>query len=124
MQVVVLGVAVFYGVGALQLVAFRRLNGVWLGGLVSRVVFGTASLASTVYALTFGAAVWAAFEDLWWAVGICALLGGVGYVVSGVRWMRTYRADPVRHGRGETMLMLGLTAVSVVVLGVLLVVQS
>ncbi|RNL62050.1 hypothetical protein EFK50_09495 [Nocardioides marmoriginsengisoli] len=124
MRLVVLGLVVFYAVGAAQLFAFRRRNGVWLGGLMSRVVFGTATLASTVYALAFGAAVWAAFADLWWVVAICAVVGGAGYVVSGVRWMRTYRSDPARHGRGESLLMVVLLVLSSVVLGVLLVIGS
>lgn len=124
LQLVVLGVLVFYGVAAAELFAFRRLNGVWLGGLMSRVVFGTATLASTVYTLSFLAAVWAAFVDLWWAVGLCAVAGGVAYVVSGIRWMRTYRLDPARHGRGESLLMLGLLVFSMVVLGVLLLVEG
>lgn len=123
MQLVVLGVVLFSGVGAAQLIAFRRRNGVWLGGLMSRVVLGTATLASTVYAAAFGAAVWAAFEDLGWIVAISAVAGGLGYVVSGMRWMQTYRQDPERHGRGESLLVLGLLAVSVVALGLLLVLQ-
>ena len=123
MTLVVIGLVVFYGVGAAQLVAFRRRNGVWLGGLMSRVVFGTATLASTVYAAAFGAATWAAFYDLWWIVAVSAVVGGGGYVVSGVRWMRTYRQDPVRHGRGESLLMLGLLAFSIVALGLLLVLE-
>jgi len=123
MQLVVVGVVVFYAVGAAQLVAFRRRNGVWLGGLMSRVVFGTATLASTVYAAAFGAAVWAAFGDRWWLVATSAVVGGLGYVISGVRWMRTYREDPERHGRGESLLMLGLLAFSIVALGLLLVLE-
>jgi hypothetical protein len=124
MKLVVVGVLVFYAVGTAQLLAFRRLNGVWLGGLMSRVVFGTATLASTVYTLAFLAAVWAAFQDLWWVVGTCAVLGAAGYVVSGVRWMRTYRQDPAQHGRGESLLMMGLTALAIVALVVLLVVEG
>jgi hypothetical protein len=93
-------------VAAVQLVRFRRLNGVWVGGLASRVVFGSDPTASTVHLLAMGAAIWAAFEDRWWLVGLCAIAGGIGYALAGVRWMRSYRGDPAAHSRGESALLL------------------
>ena len=105
------GLAVFGAVAATQLVRLRRLNGVWVGGLASRVVLGTASTASTAYVLALAAATWSAFAEAWWLVPACAVAGGVGYAVSGVRWMRVYRGDPVRHSRAESAWLLAALAV-------------
>ncbi len=96
----------FVLVAVVQLVRFRRLNGVWVGGLASRVVFGSDAAASTAHFLAMGAAIWAAFEERWWLVGLCAIAGGVGYALCGVRWMRSYRGDPAAHSRGESVLLL------------------
>ena len=107
------GLAAFALVAALQLIRFRRRNGVWVGGLAGRVVLGTATTSSLSYALALGAAVWAGFEDLWWLLGICSLAGGVAYTLSGRRWLRIYREDPATHGRGESAWQLaGLGAVA------------
>ncbi len=100
------GLVPFALVAAVQLVRFRRLNGVWVGGLASRVVFGSDAAASTVHLLAMGAAIWAAFEERWWLVGLCAIAGGVGFALCGVRWMRSYRGDPATHSRGESVLLL------------------
>jgi len=97
-----------------QLVRFRRLNGVWVGGLASRVVFGGDAAATTAHFLAMGAAIWAAFEERWWLVGLCAIAGGAGYALCGVRWMRSYRGDPAAHSRGESVLL--LVALGVVLL--------
>lgn len=102
----VAGLVPFVLVAVVQLVRFRRLNGVWVGGLASRVVFGSDAAASTVHLLAMGAAIWAAFEERWWLVGLCAIAGGVGYAFCGVRWMRSYRGDPAAHSRGESVLLL------------------
>src|SRR5690349_9127131 len=48
------GVAVFVGVSAFQLIAFRRLNGIWLGGMVSKVFGGTATQATLGYCAALG----------------------------------------------------------------------
>jgi len=95
------GVAVFVLVAGIELARFRRVNGVWLGGFASRVVGGTATAASTSYVLSLGAAVWAGFDRAWWLVALCAVAGGVAYACSGCRWLRTYRAEPAAHGRGN-----------------------
>lgn len=107
----VVGLTVFVLVAAVQLVRFRRLNGVWLGGLASRVVGGTATAASVSFGLSLGAAIWAAFAALWWLVPVCAIAGGVGYAVSGRRWVRVYRSEPAAHGRGESAIWLGVLTV-------------
>ena len=112
--VVVAGLVPFVFVAVVQLVRFRRLNGVWVGGLASRVVFGGDAAASTVHLLAMGAAIWAAFEARWWLVGLCAIAGGVGYARAGVRWMRSYRGDPAAHSRGESVLLLVALAVLVI----------
>jgi hypothetical protein len=114
------GVVVFLAVSAFQLARFRRVNGVWLGGLVSRVVGGTAMAASLSYAAALAGATWAAFARVWWLVPLCAMAGGVAYALSGVRWMRKYRAEPATHARGESVLWLAVLVVLAVALLVLL----
>lgn len=101
-SLLIAGFAVFILVAGFQLVQFRKQNGVWLGGLVSRVVGGTATLASVSYAAALGGAMWSAFEETWWLTVACAVAGGVAYALSGRRWMRAYRSDPGAHGRGES----------------------
>jgi hypothetical protein len=58
---VVAGLAVFAAVAGVQLLRFRRRNGVWLGGFASRVVLGTATPSSVAYAIALAAAIWAAY---------------------------------------------------------------
>lgn len=110
----VVGVVVFTLVALTQLLRFRRANGAWLGGLASRVVFGGATTASAVYPLALGGAVWAAFVDAWWLMALCGVSGGVGYAMSGMRWMHAYRDDPAGRSRGESMLLLVALAVPAV----------
>ena len=117
--VLVAGLVVFGAVAAIQLARFRRLNGVWLGGLASRVVLGTGTGASVSYVIALGAAVWAAYEELWCLVAVWSILGGTAYALTGRRWLRAYRAEPDVHGRGESALwlaLLGLAAVAGLVL--------
>ena len=120
----VAGLVPFVLVAAVQLVRFRRLNGVWVGGLASRVVFGSDAAVSTTHFLGMGAAIWAAFEERWWLVGLCAIAGGVGYALCGVRWMRSYRGDPAAHSRGESVLLLVALGVPLFAGAVLLVVGA
>jgi hypothetical protein len=116
-----LGLLVFAVVAAVQLVRLRRLNGVRVGGIASRVVFGSASTASTVHVLAMAAAIGAAFVDAWWLVALFAVAGGIGYAVSGARWMRAYRDAPDRHSRAESGLLLAAIALPAVAGVVLLV---
>jgi hypothetical protein len=109
---IALGVSVFAIVGVLQLLRFRRLNGVWLGGLAGRVVLGGGSVTSLSYAAALAAAVWAAFGARWWLMAVASLLGGAGYALAGSHWMRAYRGAPHEYGRGESAAW--LTVVSVV----------
>src|SRR3954470_2145096 len=120
----VAGLVPFVLVAVVQLVRFRRLNGVWVGGLASRVVFGGDAAVSTAHFLSMGAAIWAAFEERWWLVGLCAIAGGVGYALGGVRWMRSYRGDPAAHSRGESVLLLVALFVPLLAGAVLLVVGA
>jgi hypothetical protein len=108
----VAGLAFFAAVAAVQLARFRRLNGVWLGGFASRVVLGSGTAASSSYVIALGAASWAAFEQRWWLVLVCALGGGAAYALSGLRWLRGYRTQPMARARGESAvwLVLGGTA--------------
>jgi hypothetical protein len=104
------GFVLLLAVAAMQLARFRRLNGVWLGGLASRVIGGTATSASVSYGAALGGAIWAASARTWWLVGFCAVAGGVGYALSGVAWMRTYRSQPAVHSRGEPAAWLAVLA--------------
>ena len=116
------GAALFVLVAAIQLVRFRQLNGVWLGGLASRVVLGTAPAASISSAFALGGSIWGAFNGLWWVVGLCAVAGGAAYALSGRRWRRRYQGDPASHSRGESagwIAILGAVAVAGLVLLVL-----
>ena len=114
------GLALFAIVAGVQLARFRRLNGVWLGGFASRVVLGTGTAASLSYAIALGAAIWAATGAHWWLVALWSVVGGAADALSGRRWMRPYRADPAAHGRGESLVWLGLlVVVAVAGLGVL-----
>jgi hypothetical protein len=116
------GVLLFGLVAGVQLYRFRRLNGIWLHGFASRAVLGSATVASVAYAVALAAAVTAAFQDLWWLVGLCALAGGLAYALSGRRWLRAYRAEPVANARGESAVLLCLLAILAVVgLGLLVV---
>lgn len=108
-------------VAAVQLVRFRRLNGVWVGGIAHRVVGGTAAPAAVSYTVSLGGASWAAFDRLWWLVALCAVAGGVAYALSGRAWLRRYRAEPATYSRGESAAWLA-TAGALAVAGVLLLV--
>ena len=110
----VAGVALFVAVAGVQLVRFRQLSGVWLGGFVSRVVLGTGTLASASYVVALGAAIWAAYGGWWWLVALWSILGGAAYALSGRRWMRAYRAQPAVHGRGEPALWLALLTIAAI----------
>ena len=108
------GVLVFAVVGVIQLVRFRRLNGVWLGGLAGRVVLGTGTRASLSYAAALAVAIWAAFGARWWLMAVASLLGGVGYALAGRHWMHAYRGAPHKYGRGESAVWLtALSAIAV-----------
>jgi hypothetical protein len=100
--VMVAGLSLFAAVAGVQLARFRRRNGVWLGGLASRVVLGTGLPASASYAIALGAAIWAGYEARWWLVALWSIAGGVAYAHCGRRWLRAYRARPAAHGRGES----------------------
>ena len=108
--VLVAGLACFAAVAGTQLARFRRRNGVWLGGLASRVVLGTGTAASSSYAVAMGAAAWAGLEEQWWLVALCALGGGAAYALSGLRWLRGYQEQPAARARGESAAWLALVA--------------
>ena len=96
---------------AVELARFRSRNGVWLGRLVSKVVGGTATAASTSYGAGLAGAIWAALAGAWWLVPVCSVAGGAGYALSGRAWVRSYRAEPAAHGRGEPAAVLAVLAV-------------
>jgi len=120
---VAVGLLVFVAVAAAQLTRFRRHNGLRLGGLVSRVVYGTATAASVSEALALGGATWAAFAGVWWLVLLTSVAGGAAYALSGRAWMRRYRSDPAGHSRGESAAWLAVMAVLALTFLVLLVAQ-
>lgn len=115
------GVLVFGLVAAAQLWRFARLNGVRVAGFASRVVFGAATTASLGYAVAAVVAYTAAAQDVWWLTVVAAAGGGLVYVLSGRRWLRAYRQEPARLGRGESALWLAL-AVALAVAGLVLLV--
>jgi hypothetical protein len=120
MMLLAVGVVVFGVVAVLQIVRFRRLNGVRVRGLVSRVILGSAMTASFGYVVALVAAFVAAQSDLWWLVGLAAVAGGLVYVLSGRRWLRAYRKEPARLSAGESALWLALAgAAAVAFLGLL-----
>ncbi len=106
------GLAILAAVEIVQLLRFRRANGVWVNGLASRVVFGTANAASIPYAATFACATWAALAAQWWLVLVSAAIGGIAYALAGRYWWRRYRLDPVGNGGGESMAWLVLLVVA------------
>jgi len=95
-----------------QLARFRQLNGVRLGGLLSRVVLGTGTLASASYAITAVAAILGAFDKQWWLVATASIIGGALYALNGRLWLRAYQTEPASHARGESLTWLALLAVS------------
>jgi hypothetical protein len=100
------GLVIFAVVAVVQLARFRRLNGVWLGGLASRVVLGTANLTSAVYAAAFAASIWAVLVKAWWLVPVTAIIGGGGYAWCGRRWWRSYQDDPDQRWREDSKALL------------------
>ena len=108
------GLLVFGLVAGVQLARFRRVNGVWLGGFASRVVFGGGTAASLSYCAGLGAAIWAAYGSYWWLVALWSVAGGAAYALAGRRWLRGYRSDPARHSRGESAALLALMLLAAV----------
>jgi hypothetical protein len=106
------GIAILVAVAGVQLARFRRLNGVRLGGLVSRVVFGTGTLASASYAAAAVFAILGAFDKRWWLVVTSSIIGGALYALNGRRWLRAYQAEPALHARGESLTSLTLLTVT------------
>jgi hypothetical protein len=102
----VAGLVALVAVASVQLVRFRRLNGVWLGGFASRVVLGTGTPASVSYGVTAALAIWGALDGRWWLVPVGSLAGGSAYALSGRLWLRAYRGEPARHSRGESAIWL------------------
>ncbi len=106
------GIAVLVAVAGVQLARFQQLNGVRLGGLLSRVVLGTGTLASASYAVAGTAAILEAFDKRWWLVATSSIIGGALYALNGRRWLRAYRTEPASHARGESLTWLALLTVA------------
>lgn len=116
------GVVLLLVVGLAQAWRFRRQHGVWLGGLLDYVVFGTNVIASTTYTVGLLGALIAATQGLWGLVAVAAVLGGAGYAIGGQRWLGRYRANPETHARGlSPTLMLASGGIAMVGLVLLLV---
>ncbi len=112
--------ALFAATAGLQLSRFRRLNGVRIGGLTSRVALGTGWEAASSYAVALGGAFWAALSGRWWLVALCAGAGGLAYAYSGQRWLRRYRRAPAAHAQAESAWWLVvLSALALVALALL-----
>ena len=118
----VAGVVLFAAVAGWQVWRFRRANGVLVAGFVSRAVLGNDARAAIAYFAALAAAIGAGLHEVWWLVGVCAVTGGVLYVLSGRRrWLRLYRGDPAGRSRGESVLVLVvISALAVVGLVLLL----
>lgn len=97
------GALLFAAVAGAQLARFRRLNGVWIGGLVNRVVLGAAPAASLAYGAGLAGALWAGFAGQWWLSAVCSAAGGAGYVAGSRRWLRRYRSDPRANTPAESL---------------------
>ena len=106
------GIVLLVAVTGVQLTRFRQLNGVRLGGLLSRVVLGTGTLASASYAVAGTAAILGAFDRRWWLVATASIIGGALYALNGRLWLRAYRAEPSLHARGESLTWLALLTVA------------
>lgn len=110
----VAGALFFVGVAAVQVVRFRRINGVQVDGLVSRAVLGTSTWSSLAEAGGLAGGFWAAHEGLPWLAAAAAVAGGAAYAFGAHRWWRGYQADPAGHVRAEsrpTLVAYGLVAV-------------
>lgn len=118
------GLAAFTLVAGVQLLRFRRANGVSLGGFTSRVVLGTAPAAFVSEAVALAAAIWAAYGDRWWLVALWSVVGGGAYALSGSRWMHSYRGDPAAHARGESLAWLALVTAVAITAAVVLVLNA
>lgn len=105
------GLAGFAAMAAVELWRFRRANGVWVGGLASRAVLGTGTLASLAYGGALALAVVGAFAAAWWLVVLATVAGGIGYAAGARQWWRAYVRDPATHARGDSALVLGVLAV-------------
>ena len=110
----VAGLAALAAVAGVQLVRFRRVNGLWLGGFASRVVFGTGSAASAMYAVSAALAIWGALDGRWWLTAVGSLAGGVTYALSGRLWLRSFRREPARHSRGEPAAWLAAATIAAI----------
>ena len=106
------GIAILVAVAGMQLARFRQLNGVRLGGLLSRVVLGTGTLASASYAVAGTAAILGAFDKRWWLVATASIVGGALYALNGRLWLRAYRTEPASHALGDSLTWLALLTVA------------
>lgn len=93
------GGLVFIVVAGVQIRRFQRQNGTRIASLVSRVVLGTSTLVSVIYVAALVGATWAAFVEAWWLVAVASIAGGLGYAVTGRRWVRAYQRDPAVLGQ-------------------------
>ena len=116
--VLLLGCLPFIVVAWVQVVRFRRLNGVRLGGLVSRAVLGTSTWSSLAEAGGLAASYWAVDAGHPWLAVLAAAAGGAAYAASALVWWRGYLADPAGRARaesGRTLVAYGLLAVAALV---------
>ena len=124
MAVLGAGLVVLLAVAAWALLRFRRINGVRVDGFASQIVLGTGAVATGAYVVGFVAATWAAFEEVWWLVGLAAVAGGVGYALGARQWWEAYRADPSSNSAGASPRVLALLAAAACVGLVVLVVAG
>lgn len=109
----VVGIVGFLGAAAVQLRRFRRLNGAWVDGLASQVVFGMTTLASVACAAGLSAAVAAGLAGQWWLLVTASVACGAAYAWAGRRWWESYRHDPREPGQPHRFVLLMLTLVAI-----------
>ncbi len=117
--VAVAGCLPFVVVARMQVVRFRRLNGVRVDGFVSRAVLGTSGWSVLAEVAGLAGAIWAAMEDQPGLAAALAVAGGAAYAAGAHLWWRAYQRDPAGHARAEslaTLLGYGLVAVVALVL--------
>jgi hypothetical protein len=117
------GVVVFLGVAAVQLLRFRRLNGVWVRGLGSQAVLGMGNVSSAVYGFALAGSLYGGLAGHWWLTALAAVAGGAGYALNGRRWWAAYLRNPAKNTDGPPALyaagcfVLAFAGLAVLVMG-------
>jgi hypothetical protein len=104
------GLDAFVRMAALALPKFRRINGVTVDGLASRIVLAAGASASLVYFGALAAATWAAFRLAVGLAAVAAATVGIGCAL-GVRHGWHAQRRNCADARGASPRLLGGLAV-------------